>query len=649
MTTAGRGEVWTGTQLAARLVALNGVAPKPVQYIIFRSTRYADGRVVEGHEVPGEKRRLNDPALDFWLARHGLAGGERLAVAVLVIRETLDEHGQIRQCTLERRRGSADGPFYGDPARVDFTGAAGSVRLYRSRADGRLSEIPPSAETSPPRVRSPEQFAGEQLALQMRFGEAVQILDVREPLLFEDMVGLSSIVHVHTEDGREIGCGVGWHGNMPFVLEAEFPRFGAQLALLPEDTEAIDAALRANGLVRGETRLDEQGLAVVARRRGDEALFLLRPNAGQVRMGPYTPGRGAAGADQHRWMRYAETYEGLAILDAYHDGTSDDVIVVTGDLSGKVWRHHIDNDGVETWRKADDEAAVGALHRERLFPGTLAALDAEQHEVAPGATRHAVLSHSATDDSLLGKIEAYGRVIAALHEAQEEAAAAESAASDEWHADAWVATLRELEAALVMLEAHVTAASVHGMITEILEGTLQPRAAVDELAQIDARLRRELASLRFVVVTPARAHLLDHDQPPFGVEIAERFPAASYDIEEAAHCLALRRPTAAVFHCLNILQYGIGAFARCLDLADPVAEGERNWRQILLLFRAADDKRFGDLRNALEAVRKRWRSASLQLADKYTEEEAELIFQTLGAFLRVLAAVCGEFGEPQQR
>ena len=44
MTTAGRGEVWTGTQLAARLVALNGVAPKPVQYIIFRSTRYADGQ-----------------------------------------------------------------------------------------------------------------------------------------------------------------------------------------------------------------------------------------------------------------------------------------------------------------------------------------------------------------------------------------------------------------------------------------------------------------------------------------------------------------------------------------------------------------------------------------------------------------------------
>ena len=642
MTTAGRGEVWTGTQLAARLVALHGVAPEPVQYIIFRSTRYADGRVVEGHEVPGEKRRLNDPALDFWLARHGLAGGERLAVAVLVIRETLDEHGLIRQCTLERRRGSADGPFYGDPARVDFTGAAGSVRLYRSRVDGRLNEIPPSAETPPPRVRSPEQFAGEQQALQARFGETVQVLDVREPLLFEDMVGLSSIAHVRTEDGREVGCGVGWHGSMPFVLEAEFPRFGMQLALLPEDSEAIDAAVRANNLMRGETRLDEHGLAVVARRRGGEELVLLRPNAGQVRLEPYTPGRGAAGADQQRWMRYAETYEGLSILDAYHDGASDDVIVLTGDLSGKVWRHHIDSDGVETWRKADEEAAIGALHRERLFPGTLAALDVEQHEVASGAPRQVGPLRSVADDSLLGKIDAYGRAIAALHEAQEAAAAAEAATQDEWHPDASVATLRELQAALTMLQAHVTAATVQTMLIDLLDGVLRPRAAADELAQIELRLSRELAPMRFVIVAPARAHLLDHDQPPFGAEVAECFPSVSYDIEEAAQCIALRRPTAAIFHCMKILQHGIGAFARCLDLADPVAEGERNWRRILQLFRAADDKRFGDLRDVLEAVRKRWRSASLQLADKYTEEEAELIFQTLGGFMRSLAAVCDE-------
>ena len=71
-------------------------------------------------------------------------------------------------------------------------------------------------------------------------------------------------------------------------------------------------------------------------------------------------------------MNFAESYEGLAVLDAWHDGTTDDVMVLTGDLSGQVWRHHIDLDGVESWRKTDDEAAIGAVHRERLFPGSLA-------------------------------------------------------------------------------------------------------------------------------------------------------------------------------------------------------------------------------------------------------------------------------------
>ena len=220
--------------------------------------------------------------------------------------------------------------------------------------------------------------------------------------------------------------------------------------------------------------------------------------------------------------------------------------------------------------------------------------DAEQQEVEPGPQRQAGTSRSVADNSLLGKIEAYGRVIAALHEAQEAAAGVEAAAPDEWYPEALVAALRELQAALVTLEAHVTAASVHDMVARLRDGVLQAGAVADELGQIEARLHNELAPMRFVIAAPARAHLLDRDQPAFGAEVAECFPSARYDIEEAALCLALRRPTAAVFHCMKILRYGIGAFVRFLDLADPVAEGERSWRQIVQLFRSGDDKHIGE-------------------------------------------------------
>jgi hypothetical protein len=638
MATADGGEIWTGPRLAARLVALNGAAPEPIQHVLYRSTRHADGTLTEGYAVPGEARPLKDAALDFWLARHRLSGADRLAVAVLVIRETLDARGLIAQCTLERRRGSADGPYCGNPARVDFAGAAAAVRLYRSHLDGRLTESDPSADLPAPGVRAPEHFAGEHKALQARFGETVAIVDGREPTLFEDMIGLSSIVHVHAPDGREVACGIGWHGTMPFVLEADFPRFATQLALQPDDAAAVDTAVRANDLVRGEIRLDENGLAVVGRRKGSETLFLLRPRSGQVQLEPYVAGRAVAGDDQQRWMRYAETYEGLTVLDAWRDGAGDDVMVLTGDASGQIWRHRIDTDGVETWRKADDEAIVGRMHREHLFPEPLPDGDAHPgNGVDDGRAVSPRLAGTrpVAEDSLLGRAEAYVRAMSALRDARDAA---------DGMTDVTAMHVRELGSALVALDAHVAAAATQDMLPRLDGGTLTPAALARELTQIEDRLRHELALIRSVTVAPPRARLLHNDEPPFGAAVASEFPSAGYDIDEASVCLAFRRPTAAVFHCMKIIERGIGAFARHVRADDPVAAGERNWRKILRVLHDASGASLGDLHDALELIRRRWRSATLVPADKYTEEEAEQIFQAVGGFMRALAAHCDEYG-----
>jgi hypothetical protein len=642
MATADGGEIWTGPRLAARLVALNGAAPEPIQHVLYRSTRQADGTLAEGYAVPGESRPLKDAALDFWLARHRLAGADRLAVAVLVIRETLDARGLVAQCTLERRRGSADGPFYGDPARIDFAGAAAAVRLYRSHLDGRLTECAPSADLPAPGVRAPEHFAGEHKALQARFGDAVGIVDAREPTLFEDMIGLSSIVHVRAPDGREVGCGIGWHGTMPFVLEADFPRFATQLTLQPDDAAAVDAAVRANDLVRGEIRLDENGIAVVGRRKGGETLFLLRPRSGQVQVEPYVADRSVAGNDQQRWMRYVETYEGLTVLDAWRDGAGDDVIVLTADASGQIWRHHVDEDGVETWRKADDDAIIGRMHREHLFPGPLFEGDVDPGNGADDGDAmppRVAGTHPAADDSLLARAEAYVRAMSALREARD-------AASD--MPDATAMHVRELESALVALDAHFAAAATQDMLPRLDGGMLTPQALARELVQIEDRLRHELALMRSVIIAPPRARLLHPNEPPFGAAVDAEFPSAGYDIAEASVCLAFRRPTAAVFHCMKIVERGIGAFARRVRTDDPVAAGERNWQKVVRVLREASDTGLGDLHGTLELIRRRWRSATLVPADKYTEEEAEQIFEAVGGFMRALAAYCDEHGGQAQ-
>jgi hypothetical protein len=337
-------------------------------------------------------------------------------------------------------------------------------------------------------------------------------------------------------------------------------------------------------------------------------------------------------------MRYVETYEGLTVLDAWRDGAGDDVIVLTADASGRIWRHHIDADGVETWRKADDEAIVGRMHREHLFPGPLFEGDAHLGNAADGGgamSPRLAGARPAAEDSLLARAEAYVRAMSALREARDAA---------DGMPEVTAMHVRELEAALVALDAHVAAAATQNMLPRLDGGMLTPEALTHELMQIEDGLRHELALIRSVTIAPPRARLLHRDEPPFGQVVAAEFPSAGYDIEEASVCLALRRPTAAVFHCMKVIERGIGALARHVGTVDPVAAGERNWQTILRLLRDSSDPGLGDLRNALELIRRRWRSATLVPADKYTEEEAEQIFQEVGGFMRALAAHCDEHG-----
>ena len=72
-------------------------------------------------------------------------------------------------------------------------------------------------------------------------------------------------------------------------------------------------------------------------------------------------------------------------------------------------------------------------------------------------------------------------------------------------------------------------------------------------------------------------------------------------------------------------------------------------------FNASDESIMADLRGmernsdlfvALDAVRRGWRGAVLQVAAKYTEEEAERIMRLVEAFMRSLAAHCDEAGDP---
>jgi hypothetical protein len=485
MTTAGRGQVWTSEQLAARLIALRGLAPAVVQHIVYRATSDPTSYAHAGYLLPGEGRRLTAAAFDFWLAKRDLAGAERLSVAVLVIRERLAANGNIQDCELEYRRGAVDGPYYGSPARITFSGPARLVRFYQATPEGASAEVAPTPGATARSGPEADAAAAMRLAVQTSCGEGARILDTREPTVIEAMVGIASVLHVIQPDGREVACGIIWHGPIAVALQADFPRFDVAPTLTSRQSSMLEALLAAEGLIAGETRRDEHGLAVVARRRATGDLVLVRFDADTAApspaapspatltpatltpatLSPYVPGRPAGlTADQEQWLHYIETYEGLSVLDAYRDATSDALVVLTGGADGAVWRHHVDIDGIETWRRADTGSAVGTRYGERIHAGAAPADQAAPARAVPGPALPAA---------------------------------------------------------------------------------------------------------------------------PFGAEVETRFPASAYDIDEAAICLALRRPTAAMFHCLCVLQQGLRAHARWRGVADPPTQAGQRWQAILSDLRGA--------------------------------------------------------------
>ena len=635
MSNSGENDIWTAQRLGARLAALKGLAPPPSCYIVWRSTSVPGAPDVPGYELPGESVRRDEPGFERWLTEQGLAGAERLSVSVLLIREQLDDAGLVREAVLERRRGGAEGPYYGNVARVEFVGAANRVRRYRASRDGRLTELPAEDDPgtpSPADDLDAESFAGEDAAVQAYLGAGAVILDRRAPTLFEDLAGLSGIVHARRWDGAEIGCGVGWHGGTAFVLAADFPRHARPLAAPPDLDAAVDAALQAEDLTRYETRLDERGFCVIARRRGRQTLVVLRLDDGQIQIEPYLPGRiSSANEDQRRWMIYAETYEARTVIDSWRTGDGEDIAVLTVDPDNEAWRHIVDTDGIEISRRSDNEAAAAVLWRERIAlpeapparPDAVPAA-APTPEAAPPADTQA--AETAPADSLLTKVRAYLRVTALLRDA---------AVGDR---PAALTRLHALTGPLNILNANFSAGSLHRLLSQGDTMTGESfAAALDELA---TRLRDELALTRIVVLPSAQSRLAG--EPPFGPMVEVQFPSAAYDIEEAVHCLALRRTTAAVLHAMKVMRHGLRGVERLLDTPKLT---ELSWPRLIAVVRAATGEGHRPLLEALVRVRRSWHGPGLMPADKYTDEEAEAVLEAVAAFMRELAASFDALGE----
>ena len=203
-----------------------------------------------------------------------------------------------------------------------------------------------------------------------------------------------------------------------------------------------------------------------------------------------------------------------------------------------------------------------------------------------------------------------------------------------------------------------------GRITRTLR-TSRPRTDLELAGMLESFLERlidECGSVAFIALSAKEKNYYVPLEPIFGNEVHVKFPKeGAFEIDEAAKCLGLARPTASVFHLMRTMEVGIKALSRCLSIPDPIKPSERNWGKMLGNIKGELAKRWpnsadrvhGDgqffeaVYGLLEGVKNPWRNATMHVENKYTDDEAEHIFFAVRAFMTKLASRCDEDGEPK--
>lgn len=158
-----------------------------------------------------------------------------------------------------------------------------------------------------------------------------------------------------------------------------------------------------------------------------------------------------------------------------------------------------------------------------------------------------------------------------------------------------------------------------------------------------------------LIIRPENAWLLNPPVPLFGVGVNSGFSSLTYEMEEAGKCLALGRSTASVFHLMRIMEGALKAVHNCLGISVALEGANRNWGSILVRIkndistrgsRWAEKEYFNEVYARLDAIKDAWRNSTMHVENKYTEEEAKIIFEYTRAFMQKIAARMDEAGLP---
>jgi hypothetical protein len=185
------------------------------------------------------------------------------------------------------------------------------------------------------------------------------------------------------------------------------------------------------------------------------------------------------------------------------------------------------------------------------------------------------------------------------------------------------------------------------MLQSIKNGNYLIDKVAQDLQDMRLRIFDQLDSRLFYFVSPSVSRYYT-DTALFGPEVDTAFPSAAPEIAEAGKCHALGRHSATVFHLMRALEIGI----RCLGKVFNEDTAHTNWHNILDLIdkkvRAMNSVSHGatwkeDQQFYSESVahfyvlKNAWRNYAMHAHERYDEERAVEIYNSVRAFMRGLA------------
>jgi len=193
--------------------------------------------------------------------------------------------------------------------------------------------------------------------------------------------------------------------------------------------------------------------------------------------------------------------------------------------------------------------------------------------------------------------------------------------------------------------------------------TLNAAALETELRNVEEAILTEVRNNTYLYVQKGRAGYVDNPAL-FGQDVASAFPSAKSDIKEAGNCLAAECNTAAVFHLMRAVEWGLRALCAHLGLRkvkSVTKSGKKkytpisyvDWEHMLNQLNPLVDAKIEKMKRGQEkqkhqefyypmlqdikAIRDAWRNHVMHTRAEYTAKQADEILEHVERFMRSLA------------